>query len=219
MDNLESYFEQIVRARPESRKGENGKVLVIGGSQLFHAASFWSAAAASKIVDMVHFSSPVIENNELMRVRAKQKFWEGIVVPYSQVAHYVEEDDAILIGPGMERGEETRRIVNDYLAKYRDKRWVVDGGALQEVNPELLNENMICTPNAREREILGGGVNGADKSSQPGGEGAAGNRQKSHSRAGDSTDENKRILEDYGDREAKENESQDNAAGQLQKLL
>jgi len=68
-------------------------------------------------------------------------------------------------------------------------------------------------------EILGGGVNGADKSSQPGGEGAAGNRQKSHSRAGDSTDENKRILEDYGDREAKENESQDNAAGQLQKLL
>jgi len=159
MDNLESYFEQIVRARPESRKGENGKVLVIGGSQLFHAASFWSAAAASKIVDMVHFSSPVIENNELMRVRAKQKFWEGIVVPYSQVAHYIEEDDAILIGPGMERGEETRRIVNDFLAKYRDKRWVVDGGALQEVNPELLNENMICTPNAREREILGGGVN------------------------------------------------------------
>lgn len=108
----------------------------------------------SKIVDMVHFSSPVTENNELMRVRAKEKFWEGIVVPWEEVAHYIEEDDCILIGPGMERGEETRKIVNELLQKYPDKRWVVDGGALQEVEVALLNKNMIVTPNKREMEIL-----------------------------------------------------------------
>lgn len=152
---IDKFVKQIVLPKRDSRKGENGRVLVIGGSRLFHAASFWSACMASKIVDMVHFSSPTIENNELMRVRAKQKFWDGIVVPWEEVAHYIEEDDCILIGPGMERGEETKRIVNELLAKYPDKRWVVDGGSLQEVEPTLLTANMIVTPNLREQEILG----------------------------------------------------------------
>jgi hypothetical protein len=31
---------------------------------------------------------------------------------------------------------------------------VVDGGALQEVDPKLLTANMIVTPNKREQEIL-----------------------------------------------------------------
>lgn len=151
---MKKYLAQIVMPKVDSHKGENGRVLVIGGSKLFHAASFWSACMASKIVDMVHFSSPAMENNELMRVRAKAKFWEGIVVPWEEVSHYIEEDDCVLIGVGMERGENTREIVNTLLKKYPDKRWVVDGGALQEVDASLLNKNMIITPNKRELGIL-----------------------------------------------------------------
>lgn len=90
-----------------------------------------------------------------MRARAKEKFWDGIVVPWEDLSHYIEEDDCILIGPGMERGEETKRIVNELLAKYPEKRWVVDGGALQEVDPVLLTPAMIVTPNVKEMEILG----------------------------------------------------------------
>jgi NAD(P)H-hydrate epimerase len=152
--DIEKYLEQIKLPSADSHKVDNGRVLVLGGSRLFHAASFWSACMASKIVDMVHFSSPAMENNDLMRVRAKEKFWEGIVVSWEEVAHYIEEDDVILIGPGMERGEETREIANRLLKKYPNKRWVVDGGALQEVDPSLLDENMIVTPNVRESEIL-----------------------------------------------------------------
>lgn len=163
--NIDTYLKQIVLPKADSHKGENGRVLVIGGSELFHAASFWAAAMASKIVDMVHFSSPTLVNNELMSARAKEKFWEGIVVPWEDlpageagVEHYIREDDCILIGPGMERGEETRKIVNSLLKKYPEKKWVVDGGALQEVDPRLLNANMIVTPNIRESEILSGNV-------------------------------------------------------------
>ncbi len=145
---------QIIMPKNISRKGENGRVLVIGGSKLFHAASFWSAAMASRLVDMVHFTSPVLENNDLMRKRAKDKFWDGIVVPYEEIDHYIEEDDAILIGPGMERGEETREIVNNLLKKYPSKKWIVDGGALQEVDPTLLTDSMIITPNYKELEII-----------------------------------------------------------------
>lgn len=152
--DFEHYLSQIVRPKIDSRKGENGRVLVIGGSRLFHAASYWAACMTSKMVDMVHFSSPTMENNDLMRVRAKEGFWEGIVVPWEDVGHYIEEDDCILIGPGMERGEETKQIVNMLLKQYPGKRWVVDGGALQEVDPLLLNKNMIVTPNKREQDIL-----------------------------------------------------------------
>ncbi len=143
------------------KKGENGRVLVLGGSKLFHAASFWSAGMASRLVDLVHFSSPAMENNELMRVRAKSKFWEGIVVPWEEVEHYIQEDDVVLIGPGMPRDEglmegerATGEIVNELLKKYPDKKWVVDGGALQEVDVKLLNKSMIITPNKRELAIL-----------------------------------------------------------------
>jgi hydroxyethylthiazole kinase-like uncharacterized protein yjeF len=152
--DIADYSKQIVLPKKDSVKGENGRVLVIGGSKLFHAASFWSASMASKIVDMVHFSSPTMENNDLMRVRAKEKFWGGIVVPWEEVEKYIEEDDCILIGPGMERGDETRNIVNELLAKYPTKKWVVDGGALQEVDPKLLTPSMIVTPNKREQAIL-----------------------------------------------------------------
>lgn len=155
---IETYLDQIALPPINSHKGDNGRVLVIGGSQLFHAASFWSAAMAAKIVDMVHFSSPAIENNELMRYKAKEKFWEGIVVPWEEVSHYIAEDDVILIGPGMERGVETKKIVDNLLRLYPMKKWVVDGGALQEVDPMLLNICMIVTPNKREQEILGNKV-------------------------------------------------------------
>lgn len=154
MIDIDKYIKQIVLPLSSSRKGENGRVLVIGGSRLFHAAPFWSASMVSKMVDMVHFTSHAIENNELMRIRAKEKFWEGMVVPWEDIDHYIEEDDCILIGPGMERGQETKMIVNELLKKYPYKRWVIDGGALQEMDPNLLNENMIVTPNKREQDIL-----------------------------------------------------------------
>ena len=152
--DLKPYLSQIVLPAAGSTKGDNGRVLVIGGSRLFHAASFWSACMASRLVDMVHFSSPAMENNDLMRVKAKAKFWDGIVVPYSEIDHYIGEDDCIVIGPGMERGTETRQIVDTLLAKYPDKKWVVDGGALQEVDPTLLTPTMIVTPNVREQKLL-----------------------------------------------------------------
>lgn len=148
--DLAPYLKKITLPTPSSVKGDNGRVLVIGGSELFHAASFWSATIVSRLIDMVHFSSPAIENNKLMRIKAKEKFWDGIVVPWEKLDHYIAEDDCILIGPGMTRGIETREITNHLLKKYPEKKWVVDGGALQEVDPSLLTQSMIITPNIKE---------------------------------------------------------------------
>ena len=123
-------------------------MLIIGGSELFHAASKWSLDIASKIVDMVFYSS-VPQNNELIK-EAKGQFWNGIVVDRTEIENYIDEADSILIGPGMTRSPETENTVNSLLSKYSDKKWIIDAGALQMMNPKLLNSNCIITPHQGE---------------------------------------------------------------------
>lgn len=151
--SLVKFFKKIRLPDPQSHKGQNGKLLIIGGSELFHAASKWSLDIASKFIDMVFYSS-VPSNNKLIQ-EAKGNFWNGIVVPRQDVEKYIEEADCILIGPGMERSAETEKIVNTLLKKYADKKWVLDAGALQMVDPKLLKPNHIITPHSREMTIVG----------------------------------------------------------------
>lgn len=155
----------------DSHKGQNGKLLVIGGSHFFHAASIWALTVASRIVDLVHYAS-VPENNELVN-QAKSEFRNGIVVPREDIERYIEEDDVILIGPGMVRnekhhtdkalysnlkdilalqdeGDQTEALTNFLLRTYPQKQWVIDAGALQMVDPRLIPSNAILTPHSGE---------------------------------------------------------------------
>src|SRR3990167_5881158 len=102
------YLKKLYIPPPDSHKGQNGKLLLIGGSKLFHAASLWALKVASRIVDLVHYAS-IPENNEIVK-QVKAEFRDGIVIPRDQIESYIEEDDCILIGPGMERNEETRNL-------------------------------------------------------------------------------------------------------------
>lgn len=135
-----------------SHKGQNGKLLIIGGSHLFHAASLWALEVASRIVDLVHYSS-VSENNELVN-KIKQEFRDGIVVARADIDAYIEEDDCILIGPGMTRDTETETLTNNLLKKYPQKQWVIDAGALQMMDLRLIPQNAILTPHHQEFELL-----------------------------------------------------------------
>ena len=89
-----------------SHKGQNGKLLVIGGSHLFHASFLWSLTIASRIVDMVFYSS-VPENNRIV-AEAKREFRNGIVVPRDDLDRYAGEADVIMIGPGMLRVDKSK---------------------------------------------------------------------------------------------------------------
>ncbi len=176
-DQIQNYLQQLQLPAPDSHKGDNGKLLIIGGSNLFHAASRWSLDISSKFVDMVFYSS-VPSNNTLIK-EAKQNFWNGIVVPRMEVEKYLTEADCILIGPGMERTElnskfnlrdrdfylkhppnredwqhNTQKIVNYLIAKYPDKKWVIDAGALQMMDPILLTDKCVITPHLRELDRL-----------------------------------------------------------------
>ncbi|HEX8964963.1 MAG TPA: NAD(P)H-hydrate dehydratase [Patescibacteria group bacterium] len=173
----ESILKQVYLPESASHKGQNGKLLIIGGSSLFHAASLWALQIASKIVDMVFYAS-VPENNKLVH-EAKQEFRNGIVVPREDVENYIEEADCILIGPGMVRtdapisesklalkslktlssikdeGAQTFLLTEYLLGKYPHKKWVIDAGSLQMLNPKWLlplKGNAILTPHEKEFE-------------------------------------------------------------------
>jgi len=149
---LQPFFKRLHVPRPDSHKGQNGKVMIIGGSELFHAASRWSLDIASCFVDMVFYAS-VPANNELMK-EAKGNFWNGIVIKREDIEAYIEEADCVLIGPGMTRTSDTEQITNSLVTTYPDKKWVIDAGALQMINPNLLNSNMIMTPHPKELRMV-----------------------------------------------------------------
>jgi NAD(P)H-hydrate epimerase len=144
-------IKKLTLSATGSHKGQNGRLLVIGGSHLFHAASLWALTVASRIVDLVHYSS-VPENNELV----KSEFRNGIVVPRSDLDAYIEEDDCILVGPGMTRDAETETITNTLFTKYPNKQWVIDAGSLQMMDAALIPKKAILTPHHGEYARLFG---------------------------------------------------------------
>ena len=175
----ERMLQQLNMPLSDSHKGQNGKLLVIGGSTLFHAASLWALTIASRLLDMVFYAS-VKENNDIVH-ELKKEFRNGIVVARNDIEDYVTEADVVLIGPGMMRSEgvkngewrmengETLEKINAIedeglqsyyltkylLAKYPEKKWVIDAGALQMMDPEWLkqlNGNAIITPHPAEFE-------------------------------------------------------------------
>ncbi len=133
---------------PGSHKGQNGRLLIIGGSHLFHAASLWSLTVASRIVDLVHYSS-VPENNAIVH-EEKKEFRNGIVVPRGELAPYIEEDDCILIGPGMTRDADTETVTNTLFTTYPHKQWVIDAGSLQMMDVTKIPKGAILTPHHGE---------------------------------------------------------------------
>lgn len=153
---IREIIGKLTIPKSTSHKGQNGKVLIIGGSELFHAASLWSAEIASKIVDMVHYLS--VEENQTIFTNLKTKFPNGIVIKNESLEHYAKEDDVILIGPGISRDNEKEKkyflkIVNELFTKFPEKKYVLDAGILQIIDPEILlnlKTKAIITPHIIE---------------------------------------------------------------------
>ncbi len=155
----QSLLKKLYIPSKNSHKGQNGKLLIIAGSQLFHAASLWPLTVASRIVDMVFYCS-VSQNNQLV-LKAKEEFRNGIVVPRNKLNKYIEESDCVLIGPGLPRkkgqeegDDDTKELTEKLLTSFADKQWVIDGGSLQTIEPALIPKNAILTPHVKEFEKL-----------------------------------------------------------------
>lgn len=176
-NQIKKLFKKFILPKNFSHKGENGKILIIGGSFIFHSASLWSAEVASHFSDMVHYSST--KENEKIFLKLKTIFRNGIVVSKKNLMSYVKEDDVVLVGPGMVRGEiknlkiknwqeifdlkdegeYTRELVYFLIDNFPKKRFVFDAGGLQMMDAQwLLNLKTapIITPHQKEFQRLFG---------------------------------------------------------------
>lgn len=166
-------IKSLYKAPFNSSKMDNGQITIIGGSKLFHGAPILALKAASRVVDMVYFASPEPSVGEVA-AQIKSKLSSFIWVDWDDLGKYIKKSDAVLIGSGLMRASrekddariiinkhdeeylESRELTRDLLVKYPNKRWVIDAGSLQVMEPEWIPPGAVLTPNKKEYEMLFG---------------------------------------------------------------
>jgi len=150
-----------VQRDPESHKGENGKVAIIGGSRHQHGAPLFCALAAEKSgVDLVYVSLPhcheeVAKNTSLnFQVHA----FAGEEIARSDIESILEllaTMDSAVIGPGIWRNAKTISVLESIIAS-ASCPLVLDASALQPFTlPALRGKPAILTPHRGELERMG----------------------------------------------------------------
>ena len=142
----------LPRPKRGSHKGQNGVVLIIGGSRTYHGAPVLAARAAVRFCDLVYFSSTE-ENNALVR-KMKLSTANVICVPHAKFKFALAHATCVLVGNGMDVDARTKSAVASVLRS--GKRCVIDAAALRVLPVKLLHENVILTPHAREFEAAFG---------------------------------------------------------------
>ena len=165
--NADDFKENMFLAVGEESKFTGGQVTIVGGSRLFHGAPILALKAASRIVSMAFFASPVEDKGVVDKI--KSSLGSFIWVSLDDLDSYMEKSDAVLIGPGLMRsharekgfvcdseGESTRRLTLKYIRAFPKKKWLIDGGSLQVIRVDDLPEGAAITPNRKEWEMLFG---------------------------------------------------------------
>jgi len=160
-------LQQLYKPASDSNGEDNGQITIIGGSHLFHGAPLLSLKAASRVVDMVFFTSPEPSIGDVTSA-LKSQLSSFIWVPVEEVEHYINKSDAVLIGPGFmrfksenvdhglrdkecdEACQQSKRLTEELLQQFPDKKWVIDAGSLQTMDPGLIPKNAVLTPNTKE---------------------------------------------------------------------
>lgn len=143
-----AILKKLTLSNTSSHKGQNGRILVIAGSNTYHGALLLTIMAASRVVDIVYVHS-VPQNLRLIQ-KLRSEIATFIAVSKKELWKTVELCDAVIVGPGLAESAETVRLVKKLLTAYPNKKTVVDATALWHVDPKLLHKNCIATPHSRE---------------------------------------------------------------------
>ena len=162
-----SIVENFITPRKStSRKGENGIVIVVGGSYIYHGAPILSSLAALRSgTDLVYTCVPKINVTSTRSVSPNliviplvdQKLTLGAVKKL--VGALPRNLHSATIGMGLAIQDKNSLL---YLVKSlldRDVRLSLDASALiPEVLPILANKNVVVTPHAGEFKRLFGNI-------------------------------------------------------------
>ena len=150
-------FLRLNNRDSSSHKGNNGRLLVIGGSKDYSGApAIAGMAAIGAGADLVYVASP---QNAAEAIKSTSpdlivKSLEGdkLSLKHSdEILSLVDNVDSVLIGPGAGIDEDTSKLFNILVTKIK-KPIVLDADALKQVELSLIKnrEDIILTPHIFE---------------------------------------------------------------------
>lgn len=154
----EDFVRRSIKPRKaSSHKGENGAVMVIGGSWMYHGAPFLAAMAALRCgVDLAYIAAP---EKIVPSIRAlspaiiaipltDMKLTRGAV---RRILKMISKVDALVIGPGLDSGSEPGIELVVEEAATLGKGIVLDATALyRDVLRYISSRKAVLTPHAGE---------------------------------------------------------------------
>ncbi len=160
-----SIVKKFIPARKSSsRKGDNGTVLVVGGSYIYHGAPILSSISALRCgTDLVYTSVPkinvsatrAISPNLIVLPLVDQKLTKGAV--RKLLGAIPRNLDSATIGMGLAIQEKNSLLLLIKSLLDRDVRLSLDASALiPEILPLLADKNVVVTPHAGEFKRLFG---------------------------------------------------------------
>ena len=154
----------IPSRKSSSHKGDNGRVLVVGGSYIYHGAPILSSIAALKSgTDLVYTCVPKINVSSTRSISPNliviplvdQKLTRGAVNKLVGVLPKNLDSATIGMGLAIQERNSLLQLVKSLLD--RDVRLSLDASALvPEILPLLKNKNVVVTPHAGEFKHLFG---------------------------------------------------------------
>ncbi len=148
-----------------AHKGDNGRVLIIGGNSDYSGAptlaGLSALATGADLVTIIcpETIAPIIKKYSPDLI---VKSVPGEYINSKSIDKIIETSkhvDTILIGCGLGQHPETKKTINELIDKWGEKpnfNLVLDADALKIINYYSIkqNENLIITPHTREFEIL-----------------------------------------------------------------
>ena len=147
-----------------SRKGDNGKVLVVGGSYMYHGAPILSSLAALRAgADLVYTAVPKVNAQASRAISpdliviplADSKLTRGSVNKLLGQIPVGIDSAAIGMGLAVENIEALKLLIKSLIE--RDVRLALDASALRkEILPIIKGKNVVVTPHSGEFERIFG---------------------------------------------------------------
>ena len=147
--------------KADGHKGDNGRLLVIGGGP-YYGAPAMSALASLRIgTDIVRIAAP---GHCCTKIAAVSPVFTLIELPGNEftsdhiplLGNISNDYDAVLIGPGLGTSESTCKAVRRFVSEF-DIPTVVDADGLTALGKGFRGrKNIILTPHKKEFERLGG---------------------------------------------------------------
>lgn len=149
----------VAKRKASSHKGDNGRVLIVGGGPFFgaptlaalaalHAGADWVTIAAPKSVSSIIAS---ISPNLIVQPLSSEILEENDV---PVISNLIKRHDVVVIGMGLGAEEATKKAVGMIIEAA--KNVVVDADGFYGLQLPLKDKHVIMTPHAGELSKIGG---------------------------------------------------------------